>query len=172
VSRFFILEGIVRDQSYNFKVRARNSCGYGEFSDVFNIQLKNRPAQMDMIRTSYTQIPELSGAGAMGCGVILSWTAPDDGGSPIIAYLIEVQRPETGEWFPIRSCGRNAYDTHCQIVMNDLTNAIFGLRQSDPIVVRGAAYNAIDIGPVSFSSEGFQVIAGPPSQMSPPRLEF
>jgi hypothetical protein len=39
VSRFFILEGLVRGQSYNFKVRARNSCGYGEFSDVFNIQL-------------------------------------------------------------------------------------------------------------------------------------
>jgi hypothetical protein len=33
--------------------------------------------------------------------------------------------------------------------MHDLTNVIFGLRQNDPIVVRGAAYNAIDIGQVS-----------------------
>jgi hypothetical protein len=113
VSRFYIHTGIVRGESYNFKVRARNSCGYGEFSDVFNIQLQSKPAQMDMIRTSYTQIPELSGAGSMGCGVILSWVAPDNGGSPIIGYLIEVQRPETGQWFPIPSCGRNAFDTHC-----------------------------------------------------------
>jgi len=67
--------------TYGFKVKARNSVGYGELSDEILILAAQVP---DMPGTPTTMISER-------WNVVIDWTAPYTGGSEITSYTIEIR---------------------------------------------------------------------------------
>ena len=64
-------------QEYRFKVDARNSAGYGAFSNIAVISAAAVPAQPLAPETQQ----DLT-------NIRLTWQTPDDGGSPITGYTV------------------------------------------------------------------------------------
>lgn len=68
---------LIAGQSYTFKVEARNSVGYSSYSQAITILAARLPS---VPATPSTQID--------GNFVVVSWTAPYNGGSRITGYTI------------------------------------------------------------------------------------
>lgn len=65
---------------YKFKVEARNSVGYSALSDSVTVLC----AQLPGVTAAPTTV-------SVGSNVVISWSAPDDGGTSILAYGIVIQ---------------------------------------------------------------------------------
>ena len=76
------ISGLTKGETYRFKVRQINLCGTeeSELSPELIVALTSNPAQMPKIITEQ-----------IDCSVKLSWTKPDNGGTPIEEYKIEVK---------------------------------------------------------------------------------
>ena len=90
--------------------------------------------------------------------LILSWTAPDTGGSDITDYVIEQLDPDTSTW---------------NVIIDGLspatTRTIFGLTNGTEYSFRVAAVNDIGTGDASESASGTPVAPPPASNPSRPR---
>ena len=69
--------GLTQGATYKFKVEVRNLYGYSEFSEPVTILAAQVPATPDSPVTTWA--PD---------DVVVSWVAPDAGGSPITGYII------------------------------------------------------------------------------------
>jgi hypothetical protein len=74
---------MMQGKVYTFKVRARNIYGFSIFSDTVSILAAQVPAQPQPPLTVW--LPD---------DVIISWVAPDDGGSPILKYTIMIRQSD------------------------------------------------------------------------------
>ena len=66
---------------YTFKVQSRNSVGYSLFSDVVTVRAARVPDPPENVLTTTVE----------STNVVVTWTAPYDGGSEILSYHIQVQ---------------------------------------------------------------------------------
>lgn len=66
-----------------FKLQARNVKGYGAMSDEISILCASVPFQITAPITTVSSI-----------NVVIDWSEPNSGGSPITSYIIEVQRDD------------------------------------------------------------------------------
>ena len=67
--------------TYQFKVETRNEYGFSVYSNTVSILTAQVPAQPSAPTTLWS--PD---------NVIVSWTAPDDGGSPITGYIVKIKQ--------------------------------------------------------------------------------
>jgi hypothetical protein len=77
------VENLVNDQTYGFRIRSINQClvnGNGRMSDLLVVELSGNPGQMAPVNTSLNN-----------CALQIDWIAPQDGGSDITGYTIEIQ---------------------------------------------------------------------------------
>jgi hypothetical protein len=81
VEREYIATSLYSGQTYQLKVRARNSVGYGDFSLPISILAAQVP---DMPLPPTTSIKDR-------WEVVIDWTAPYSGGSPITSYVVEIR---------------------------------------------------------------------------------
>jgi len=51
VANFHLLRDLGPDRKYRVAVRAHNKCGYGEFSEVATVDVREKPGKMSMLRT-------------------------------------------------------------------------------------------------------------------------
>jgi len=77
----FTATGLFSGSVYTFKVRARNSVGYSDFSNEFSQLTAQIP---DVPAAPTTTISNL-------WDVVVDWTAPYNGGSSITSYTIEIR---------------------------------------------------------------------------------
>lgn len=104
-----------------------------------------------------------------GCAVNISWAAPDDGGSPLTSYTIEVAN-RSDSFFPMRDtdCTTSVGSTSCVVPMSVFQEAPYNLSEDDLIVVRARASNAIGDGSWSApNNSGAVVVTAPPALASP-----
>ena len=73
----YTVTGLVADSNYIFTVRAKNIYGYGPFSSSITIRTSTVPHAMSPITTTQN-----------GTSIIVTWTAPLDGGEVIDGYEI------------------------------------------------------------------------------------
>ena len=66
---------------YNFKVRGKAECGYGDFSEVKQIVVDNTHAPHAIKHLKITN---------KDCKLFVKWTPPNDGGRPITEYMFEI----------------------------------------------------------------------------------
>ena len=81
MTSFVVNPGITQGTSYDFKVKARNKWGWGDFSSTVTIAATGVPDQMSEATTT---IDIATG------GVKITWTQPDNNGATISSYLIEI----------------------------------------------------------------------------------
>lgn len=80
----FTLSDILSGKDYQFRVRAGNEFGWGEFSEAITIRAAGVPHKMEMPMVVIDQDGD----------VAVSWVAPVDGGEPITGYRIEFTSPD------------------------------------------------------------------------------
>lgn len=71
---------LTEGNTYSFKVEARNEVGYSEYSEVISILAGQIP-----------ETPNAPTTTSVGSNTLISWDAPDDGGTSIIAYTISIE---------------------------------------------------------------------------------
>jgi hypothetical protein len=165
VTSVIVSTGVVPGSQYAFRVRARNIFGWGPFSDVTYIQAARAP---DAPLAPVTSIDAATG------GLVISWQAPNNAGSAINAYVINIQHATAGTWHTVSSCtGANPLVVTCTVPMADLTSATLGYAFGNVVYVRIAASNAYGPGSWSpISSSAGATVASVPTQMAIPTLDL
>ena len=77
--RTYTATSLTSNKNYNFKVEARNAYGYSAVSSVVNILSASIPSVITQPTTSVS-----------GNNVVITWTGPYNGGSPITSYTIQI----------------------------------------------------------------------------------
>ena len=89
VLSYGVTSGIEKGLTYQFRYRAKNAQGWGEFSEVLNLIAARRSDQIDPVVTSNE-----------GTDVRITWTEPDyDGGSPLHGYRIKIKSTADGQFY-------------------------------------------------------------------------
>jgi hypothetical protein len=78
-SRTYTATSLTNNQNYNFKVEARNQFLYSAASSVVTVLSASIPSVVTLPATSVD-----------GNNVVIAWTAPYNGGSPITSYNIAI----------------------------------------------------------------------------------
>jgi hypothetical protein len=78
------------------------------------------------------------------CALQIDWIAPQDGGSDITGYTIEILG-KSKEFYPVEFCGQNA-ETDCLVQMDTLKAQPWNLVGGDLIQIRSTAINDIGRG--------------------------
>ncbi|MDE0526078.1 MAG: fibronectin type III domain-containing protein, partial [Thaumarchaeota archaeon] len=118
--------GLTNGQQYEFRVNATNAAGTGPASDAVPATPRTVPAA-----------PAGLAASPGDAQVVLSWTEPDDGGSPVTGYTVE-QRSGSAAWAP------------SAVSPVTVTNAtVTGLTNGQQYEFRVNATNAAGTGPAS-----------------------
>ena len=101
-SREYIAYPLTTGLEYRFKVRARNIQGFGDFSDAVTILTAQIPDTPDVPSTVFA--PDT---------VTVTWTQPDDRGSPITGYDVYIMRSDGRYSFELTDC--NGFDATVMI---------------------------------------------------------
>jgi len=150
--------------TYGFRVRARNIFGWGPYSAVTYIKAAREP---DVPAAPTTSIDSETG------GIAITWTAPDERGDTITAYLIEIANKAGDSWTTHTSCDGSSPSViealRCVVPMSALTEVPFNYVFDDLVVVRVSASNSFGFGVKSpASDETGARVRSVPSQMLPP----
>jgi hypothetical protein len=147
-SPFVLLKNLIAGKIYRFRVRSRNACGYGSYSEEGSIELVMVPDRMAAVRTSFSRGT---------CDVVISWIPPRSYGSSIKRFYIQVINPRATFAEQARSkpgkdcynclskCGENGITQFCVVPMSRLMGAPFNLRQGDEIKIQAYAENGMGI---------------------------
>ena len=76
----YTITGLTQGLTYQFKVQARNDYGFSDYSEPMSALAAQVPAQPQPPSTSFADGQ-----------VTITWVAPDNGGSPIVAYTVVIQ---------------------------------------------------------------------------------
>lgn len=76
----FTLSDLESGRTYSFSVRALSDCGTSPFSPSLEVGLSTLPARMVPLTTEVS-----------GCDIQINWLKPDDGGSPILDYRLQIR---------------------------------------------------------------------------------
>jgi hypothetical protein len=79
-STSYTVTGLTAGKTYEFKVIARNSYGYGSYSTILTVLAGSAPS------TPVAPTTTISGS-----NVIISWTKPSENGASITAYTITIR---------------------------------------------------------------------------------
>jgi hypothetical protein len=143
--RSFNVTGLTRATSYQFRVTAKNSIGYGVASSVHSI-------------TTLADVPgaptSLTKASITSSGISLGWTAPaNNGGAAVSDYKVEVSRDSGSTWSTIP-----------RAVSTSRTLAVKGLAPGTAYQVRVSAKNSAGFS--SFLTGSFTTLATVPGTIT------
>jgi hypothetical protein len=88
-ARTYTAAGLYSAITYKFKVKARNSVGYSDFSSPVSILAAQIP---DVPLAPTTTISDR-------WNVVINWVAPYNGGTPITSYTIEIRTKDSSIYF-------------------------------------------------------------------------
>ena len=158
---YLVTSGIAGGADYRFRVRARNTHGWGLWSEEALIYATSVPAQPDPVTT----------AQATG-DVQLSWTEPLNNYESIDAYRVVLQTAgatfEEAASFCDASQAAVMDALACLIPVSALTAAPFSLSAGAYVIAKVQAHNGRGWGPLSDANAGGAVIITVPHTMDAP----
>lgn len=86
---------LVSGDNYRFKVQARNLVGYSDESEEIIIRAAETPSVPSAVTTALVDGEDL---------VLIDWTAPYDGGSPILSYTIVIRERDYVTYTATEEC--------------------------------------------------------------------
>ena len=141
--------GLSTGNPHKFRVRARNAVGFSNYSSVFTIISATVPAQLSAPTTA------LHGGDTQ---VIIDWSAPADlGGLSIDGYKVVIKTSTNSFAEDLTNCDAETDTgiisaTRCSIPVATLRASPFDLSDTDPVVAKVTAFNAL--GDSDESAEG------------------
>ena len=143
--------------NYQFKVETRNAYGFSVYSNVVSILTAQVPAQPTVPTTVWS--PD---------NVIVSWTAPDNGGSPIIGYTVTIRMSDLTTYSVEPTyCDRMAsLITSCTIPVSTLRASPFLLPWGSSVYAKVVATNSYGNSLVSDENNGAVITTNPDAPIS------
>jgi hypothetical protein len=165
VTSYTVTDGLTSGYSYSFRVRAVNFWGEGQYSSTTVLVASTSP---ETALTPTTSIDTATG------DLVISWSDPDDRGSAIAQYLIEIRDKAASQWLQSSYCDGTNTDVkaarQCSIPMLTLTSGDYAYYYGDLIYVRMSAYNDKGWSQVSpVNSEGATAVVYPQAVGTPTR---
>ena len=146
---FILTSPITMSQSYIFRYRAKNVFGFGSYSPDSTIKAIDSPDQPTNVVIQN-----------VGANVVITWTAPNENGSPITSYDI-VWKTSQGAYTSItctESSSTVISSTTCTNPMNTFTDSPFSLTEGQSIIIKLRALNELDYGVYGSPSSNLAVI--------------
>ena len=155
--------GLSEGTSYNFRLRARNTVNYSDYSSVFTIIAATIPSKPSN--------PSLAVSGDE-TEIVISWSLPSDlGGLAIGGYKLEIKASSGTFETDLANCNAESDSTiissrTCSVPVSVLRANPFDLGDSSTIFARVTAIN--DIGSSIASSSGIATMPIAPVKPDPP----
>lgn len=155
---------MISGRTYNFRVRAKNIWGWGQFSSITGIKAASAPGQMSPVTAS---IDLTTG------NVRISWSAPASNSEPITKYKIEILRSD-GTTFSedLTHCDGSSSiilaNMYCIVPMSVLRSSPYSLTYGTIVKARASAFNQFGWGAVSTTNTAGATIRTEPIQMIAP----
>ena len=136
---FSLTSGLIPGNYYNFKVKAMNAFGVSDFSEPVRVRAVSVPAAVSTVGfiLDYDQIR-------------ISWSAPDNHGSPILNYTI-LFKNAAGSGYSLSNCdGTSAVvilNTFCVIPMSSLSALPLTLSYNADILLQISSANELGSSP-------------------------
>lgn len=151
---FVVNNGIVRGNTYSFRVIARSIWGEGPASETAALEASRAPL---MIGTATTSIDSATG------DLVVAWPAPDDRGSPVLHYRIEVRHKPSSGWDVDAACDGT---TDAAIVSNRQCSMPMLPRMTASVAAGGFGYALDDIIYVRVSAENGKAWSAAPTAVN------
>lgn len=136
--------GLTTGQDYQFRIRASNTFGWSEYSDIVTIRADEVPAQITPVTTTVETVY-----------VRIAWSRPStDYGSPVFAYRVKIQN-SIGSYLETKSCDGSDLDIvqslkpSCLIRFTELRADPYNLIQAAVIKATVEAQNVNGWSPIS-----------------------
>lgn len=160
---YTVSTGITEGNDYQFKVRAKNVHGYGDFSSVVTLVPSSVPDAPSTPTTSYDSNGDVK----------VTWVAPGSNGEDISAYYIVFADESETDYRTHADCDAWADSTFvttltCTVPMNELTAAPYSIPREDLISVKVQAFNSRGWGPRSVVNTSGATAKTKPTQMATP----
>ena len=144
---FELFSGLTTGSTYKFAIAGKNELGEGQLSDILTLVCATKP-----------QIPTAPSTQIQGSNVLITWISPDNGGSTIQSFRIQVANA-LGLFVNLEL---TATGTSFVVPISSLTSDPFNLMQGNLVKAKISATNSIGEGPVSLAnSEGALIIVIP-----------
>ncbi|CAK9003288.1 Titin (Connectin), partial [Durusdinium trenchii] len=138
---------LLAGHTYRFQVQSVNPTGDGAKSNLFSIVAAAKPDSPGR--------PTVDRAATSSAAVHLSWTAPYNGGSPILGYIVERKDSPTAAWTSLTT----AADSYTSTTYVDSYN----LAANSFYIYRVSAFNLVAVGDTMYSPEATIPAAAVPS---------
>ena len=157
----YTASALVADALYTFRIEARNLVGYSGFSSEVVIRAAAKPNTPAAPLTSVLS----------NTGLVITWTAPFNGGSTITSYTVKVRESNSVTFSTeLTSCdGSNAgiiSATSCTIPIGVLLAAPFNLVWGSSIYASVQATNIVSSSGVSSVGNGAIILTNPDAPVS------
>lgn len=159
-STSFTASGLIANTVYAFKVEARNLKGFSAYSSEFSIRAAAIPSTPSAPTTTVN-----------GNNVDITWTAPNDGGSPFTAYTITLRQSDmTTYTAELTNCdGSNSgiiSSASCSIPITTLMAAPYSLNWGASIFAKVKATNVVGESGTSVEGNGAIILTFPDAPVS------
>ena len=151
----YTVTGLTAGVTYAFKVQSRNRIGYSDYSTPVSILAAQGPDTPAAPSTSF-----------IGDWLVVDWTAPASGGSPITAYRIQIRHADEVTYSEeLTSCDGTdptiVDNLQCSIPSYLLNQAPFSLAWGSSVYAKVRAINANGDSPFSPEGNGGVIITNP-----------
>jgi hypothetical protein len=144
--------GLTQGLTYQFKVKARNSYGFSlTYSSIVSILTAQPPAQPSAPVTTWS--PD---------DVVVTWTAPDDGGSPITGYTVSILQSDADYSVDLTNCDMSSSTAvTCTIPVTALRTTPYSLEWGSSVFAKVIATNAYGNSVESTAGNGATITTTP-----------
>ena len=128
---------LLAGHTYRFQVQSVNPTGDGAKSNIFSIVAAAKPDAPGR--------PLVNRASTSSTAVHFSWTAPYNGGSPILGYIVERKDSPTAAWSQLTTAASAYTSTSYVDTTNIAANSFY--------IYRVSAFNLVTVGDTMYSPE-------------------
>lgn len=156
-----IVSGLTQGQLYEFKVEAQNAFGFSFFGNKIQVLAAQVPAQPDAPVTTWvadSADPTTENLSS----VVISWVAPDNGGSPLIGYNVQILQQDGAYSVDLTNCDMSSSTLlSCTIPVQNLLASPYSLTWADSVSAQVSAANIYGYSELSAAGNGAVLVTNP-----------